>query len=70
MTFNAVLWRQNTGITSEALAAAESLTPNYIPFDESSITDNNNFIFNSEFNIRLSIPEGERVFAFNNDHMC
>lgn len=67
MAFNAVIWRQASGITSEILAAAETNTPNYIPFDETSITDNNNFIFSSEFNIRSSIPESERVFAFNND---
>lgn len=67
MTFNAVLWRTTATITTEALAAAETDTPNYIPFDESSITDNNNFVFSSEFTVRTSIPEGERVFAQNND---
>jgi hypothetical protein len=67
MTFNSALWRQASGITTEASAAAESNTPNYIPFDETSLSDNNNFVFSSEFTIRSSIPESERVFAFNND---
>jgi hypothetical protein len=50
------IWRATSGNLTRAGAAAA----NVIQFNEGAVTQNG-YIFKSEFNVRISVPENERV---------